>query len=415
MMSSPFRLVPPAGAPLRIRDVARAARRGRPGRPRLADALRERVGVAAFALSSGRAALSLTFQILRRTSDRPEVVIPAYTCFSVPSAVAHAGLRIRLCDVDPKTLDLDPKALARLDLSRVLCIVPSGLYGLPADLEELERVARVSGVFLIDDAAQCLGATVNGRPCGTFGDAGIYSLGRGKGITTMGGGILVTRRPELARSLERELDALTRPSLPTTCVLAGASLVYASLLRPSRYWLVDRLPFLDLGASRFEPDFPIARLSDYQQRLATELWPLVHAYNDIRRRLAGRLRAGIEHVEGIEIPQCVAGAHPVYLRFPILTKDGASRETLLRRLRRAGIGASPSYPTSVADIAGIAPHLAPDDERIVPGARSVASRILTLPTHPGVTARDIDRMIAIIADHACSARHRLTAVGAELA
>jgi perosamine synthetase len=84
--------------------------------------------------------------------------------------VARAGLVIRLCDVDPKTLDLDLNALARLDLSRVLCIVPSGLYGLPGYLGALEQIAWDSGASLVDDAAQCLGATKDGRPCGTFGD-----------------------------------------------------------------------------------------------------------------------------------------------------------------------------------------------------------------------------------------------------
>jgi dTDP-4-amino-4,6-dideoxygalactose transaminase len=81
----------------------------------------------AFLLSSGRAALTVLLQALRREPGRREVVIPAYTCFSVPSAIARAGLTVRLCDVDPKTLDLDLNALVRLDLSRVVAIVPSGL------------------------------------------------------------------------------------------------------------------------------------------------------------------------------------------------------------------------------------------------------------------------------------------------
>jgi DegT/DnrJ/EryC1/StrS aminotransferase family len=96
----------------------------------LSQRLDERLGIRpTFFASSGRAALTILLKALQQRSDRREVVIPAYTCFSVPSAVARAGLVIRLCDVDPKTLDLDLNALARLDLSRVLCIVPSGLYG----------------------------------------------------------------------------------------------------------------------------------------------------------------------------------------------------------------------------------------------------------------------------------------------
>lgn len=348
-----------------------------------------------FFVSSGRAAFTVLLKVLQQCSDRREVVIPAYTCFSVPSAVARAGLVIRLCDVDPKTLDLDLNALGRIDLAKALCIVPSGLYGMPGDLVGLEVVARAFGTFLVDDAAQCLGATQEERSCGTFGDAGFYSLGRGKGITTMGGGILVTHREDLARRIEREARNLRRASAREICAALGSSLVYSGMLRPSRYWILDRVPFLGLGLSRFEPDFPVAQLSAYQRRLATELFPLLDSYNRIRRDHAAQLRAGIEGVEGIEVPRPIEGASPVYLRFPILARDEAHRLHLLRRLTEAGISASTSYPTSLEDIPGITPYLAADQEPC-PGARAIATRILTLPTHPWVTSGDIKQMVTII-------------------
>jgi dTDP-4-amino-4,6-dideoxygalactose transaminase len=346
-------------------------------------------------VSSGRAALTILLTVLQEGSDRREVVIPAYTCFSVPSAVARAGLTIRLCDVDPKTLDIDLNALVRLDLDKVLCIVPSGLYGLPADLVTMEPIARRSGAFLVDDAAQCLGATQQGRSCGTFGDAGLYSLGRGKGITTMGGGILVTRRDDLAHRISRKISTVPHCAPRTVLAAVIASLAYTMMIRPSLYWLVDRAPFLDLGASYFEPDFPIAQLSAYQRRLAMQLLPLLDSYNWRRREHADHIRAGIEGVEGIEVPQPAEGAKPVYQRFPILTRHESHRADLLQRFRKAGIVASSSYPSSIGDIPGIASHLAAD-QGPCPGARSIARRILTLPTHAGVTPRDLELMVSII-------------------
>lgn len=394
-----FRVVAPAGAPLPIRAVLPSVLRGSPDHGGLAELLRERLGTQnLFSVSSGRAAFTVLLKALRQCSGRREVVIPAYTCFSVPSAVARAGLVIRLCDVDPKTLDLDLSALGRLDLATALCIVPSGLYGMPGDLVGLEVIARSFGTFLIDDAAQCLGATREQRPCGTFGDAGFYSLGRGKGITTMGGGILVTRREDLAQRIEQEVCKLRGPSAREVCAAVVSSLVYSGMLRPSLYWIANRVPFLGLGASRFELDFPIVKLSAYQRRLATRVLPLLDPYNRIRRDHADQLRSGIEGVEGIEIPRPVEGANPVYLRFPVLTRDGPHRSYLLGRLREVGISASPSYPTPIGDIPGITRYMAPNQEPC-PGARSIATRILTLPTHPWVTSRDIDRMVTIIRDN----------------
>jgi len=390
-----FRLVAPAGAPLPVRTALPSVLPSAGDDRGLAKLLGKRLGVQnPFFVSSGRAALAVLLRALQQGSDRREVVLPAYTCFSVPSAVARVGLVIRLCDVDPKTLDLDLNALVQLDLGKALRIVPSGLYGMPGDLSALEQIARDSRTFLVDDAAQCLGATKEGRPCGTFGDAGFYSLGRGKGITTMGGGILVTRRDDLARRIEQEVSTLPRPAAWNVCAAVVSSLVYAAMLRPSRYWLLDHVPFLELGASHFEPDFPIAQLSAYQRRLARRLLPLLDSYNRIRREHADQLRAGIEGVEGIEVPRPLEGANPVYLRFPILTRDESHRARLLRGFREAGIVASPSYPTSIGDIPGIATYLAPDQEPC-PGARSIATRILTLPTHPWVTTRDIEHMVAV--------------------
>jgi perosamine synthetase len=393
---SRFRLVPPAGAPLPARSILPSVVPRVGDRRGFAELLADRLGAQnPFLVSSGRAALTILLKALRQGSDRREVVIPAYTCFSVPSAVAHAGLTIRLCDVDPKTLDLDLNALVRLDLGRALCIVPSGLYGLPGDLVALEQIARRCGAFLVDDAAQCLGATHEGRTCGTFGDAGLYSLGRGKGITTMGGGVLVTRRDDLARRIEHEVSTLPRPAVRNVCAAVISSFAYAAMLRPSLYWLLDHAPFLELGASHFEPDFPITQLSGYQRRLARRLLPLLDSYNKLRREHADHLRAGIEGVEGIEVPQPLEGANPVYVRFPILTRSERHRAGLLRRFREVGIVASPSYPTSIGDIPGIASYLAPD-QGPCPGARSIATRILTLPTHSGVTPRDLDVMVRII-------------------
>jgi perosamine synthetase len=362
----------------------------------LSGLLEQRLGIRhSFFVSSGRAALAVLLEAMQRDSNRREVIVPAYTCFSVPSAVARSGLVVRLCDVSSTTLDFDMDALGRLDLAKALCMVPSGLYGLPGDLAALEPIAKSHGAFLVDDAAQCLGASQDGRPSGTLGDAGFYSLGRGKGITTMGGGILATTRDDLARRIDENLRKLRRPPGWKTCAAIGSSLLYSSLLKPSRFWLLDRLPFLGLGLSVFDPSFSVTRLSTYQRRLAARLLPLVDSYNQIRRAHAEQLRAGIEGADGIEIPRPAQGSTPVYLRFPILARDESHRARMLQALRHAGISASASYPTSIEDIPGVTPHLAAGQE-FCPKARSIAARILTLPTHPGVTARDVDAMITIV-------------------
>jgi len=393
---SGLRVVPPAGAPVPLGAVVRSMVAPVSACPPAAECLRNRLGSRnVYFLSSGRAALSILLRAFRNLSNRREVVIPAYTCFSVASAIARAGLVIRLCDIDPKTFDLDLTALSRLDLRAALCVISSGLFGIPGDLSELERIARRAGAFVVDDAAQCLGATYRGRPCGTFGDAGFYSFGRGKALTTMGGGVLVTNWDNLAAMIDREMTALGWPPARSIAATVAGTVIYAAMLPSSRYWIVDRLPFLGLGLSRFDPDFPITRLSAYQKRLLACLLARLDAYTQVRRHHAARLRSGLEGIEGLEIPRPVEDAEPVYLRFPLLARDEVHRARLLAQLRRAGIGASCSYPTAIDDIPGIAAYLAPNPQPC-PAAHSIATRLLTLPTHPSVTAQDVATMVTTV-------------------
>ena len=86
--------------------------------------------------------------------------------------MTSAGLRPRVVDIDPATLDYDPAALAGADCRRVLAIVATNLYGCPNDLPHLEAFARERDLLVVDDAAQAMGAAIGNRSSGTFGDAG---------------------------------------------------------------------------------------------------------------------------------------------------------------------------------------------------------------------------------------------------
>ena len=89
----------------------------------------------------------------------------------MPAAAVRAGLKIRLVDVDPETLDFDDDSLERCDWGRVAALVTHNLFGLPNETKRLERLAEREGFLLIDDAAQAFGARRGGRAAGSAGDA----------------------------------------------------------------------------------------------------------------------------------------------------------------------------------------------------------------------------------------------------
>lgn len=327
--------------------------------------------------------MTLTLHAMRQVANDPqrdEVLIPAYTCYSVPASIERAGLRPRLCDIDPETLGIDPQALDRCDFSRVLAVVTANLYGLPNELTAIEDIARRRGVFLLDDAAQALGARLSGRAVGTFGDAGLYSFDKGKIISTMQGGVILSR----GSAVETALDAVLRsvePGSRSTSFLDIAKLAaYALCLRPTLYGRIRRLPFLGLGQTVYETRFPLHRLGGPQMGVAAVLARRIDELNDQRRRNAARLAESLEDAPGLKLPRLASGAEAVYARFPIRITHPEQRERTLAALDRAGIGASASYPRALADVPEVAAQLrSPADH--MPGARLLASQIMTLPTH----------------------------------
>ena len=196
-----------------------------------------------FLISSGKAAFTLILLALEELfPGRDEVIIPAFTCYSVPSSVVRAGLRIRLCDLQPESLDLDFAQLSsmlagtayreradsemsggaagsrgassnaadslRNSIGRLLAVVPTHLYGYPSDVLKVRELIQGGEVTIIEDAAQAMGETWEGRKLGTRGDVGFLSLGRGKALSTVEGGIILTDRDDIADVLTRHVENL---------------------------------------------------------------------------------------------------------------------------------------------------------------------------------------------------------------
>ncbi len=400
-MSVSFRYVAPAGTPIGFADLAWWARHALTDRDPVgqfnAD-VRARLGVRHCAfVSTGRAALTVALHALKTldTRGRDEVVIPSYTCFSVASSVVKAGLNIRLADVSPTTLDFDPDALNRLDTSRVLAIVATNLYGIPSDLPSLVNFAADRNVFVVDDAAQSLGAAVGGRPSGTWGDVGIYSLDKGKNITSIDGGIIVTNNDAVADALDTLTRALPQPSLGDRADHIVKLLAYAALLHPTRYWLPNALPFLNLGVTMYRTDYPLAQYDPVLSVLGRRLLRRLDLVNAQRVDHASHLRSALPWGPRLEPISPTIQASPVYLRFPILVEAGR-RDAVVATLRGSGIGATASYPTSIADIPDVRMHVRRHDDAA--GGRELARRIVTLPTHPYVTAEDRVRIVRVVTD-----------------
>jgi dTDP-4-amino-4,6-dideoxygalactose transaminase len=375
----------PAGTPVSLLDIASGlAAAPLRAQQRLCAAMREVSGLAhAWPVSSGRAAMVLILRAMRsaaRDPRRDEVIVPAYTCYSVPAAIELAGLKPRLCDIDARTLGMDPELLERQDFSRTLAVISANLYGMPNELAALEHVCRQRGVYLLDDSAQALGASLDGRAAGSFGDAGLYSFDKGKIISTIQGGAIVCRGGELAAAIDAQVAKLPASAALETCGNLAKLVVYSVGLRPGFYGLVRRLAGGSLGRTPYETRYPIARLSAVQTAIAARLSGRIEALNEGRRAQAASLEAALHDIPGISLVQPVIGARGAYARYPVMVREASRRATAIAMLDAAGIGATASYPEALCDVPEVRAKLPAGDAECAV-ARKVARTIMTLPTH----------------------------------
>lgn len=377
-----MRALPPSGVPITCSDVAngfRAARRGNAAIEELRERIKKQFGVSyCYFASSGRAALSM---LLKSIADlypgRDEVLLPAFTSFSVPSAVVNAGLKVSLYDLDGETLSPNLESLNAGISDRTLCVVVCHLYGYPCDMDAIQEITRKSGIPVIDDAAQAMGATYRGRKVGTIGDAGLFSLSRGKNITAIDGGIVVTSMEVLAEKL-----AVYEPkagSFPGAFNLATKALLLSALLRPRLYWLPRSLPFLKIGASIYDPDFETVAFSPFQAGIAAKMLERLDAINNARKERAGLLISQCKNGSRDALVRNVDGAEPVYLRLPLILSKSKKESYAL--------GIVKSYPLPLNEIEELRPHLVTRHQ--CPIARLLSERIVTLPTHTFIKDEDL--------------------------
>jgi perosamine synthetase len=151
----------------------------------------------AVAVSSGTSALEIALRVVGVAGR--EVIVPANTFFATAAAALHAGAQLKLVDIERETLAIDVRELERMITPQTAAVVLVHIGGvISPHTPEIAALCHARGVALIEDAAHAAGATLHGKPAGSFGVAGAFSLYPTKIITSGEGGMLVTRDERMA-------------------------------------------------------------------------------------------------------------------------------------------------------------------------------------------------------------------------
>jgi perosamine synthetase len=164
-------------------------------------AVADYVGVSrAVAVNSGTSGLHIVLHALG-IGPGDEVILPSFSFIAPANAVRYRGATPVFVEIDPETLTLDPECVEKAITPRTRAIVAIHTFGYPAEMTALQAIARASGIFLVEDACEALGAEYEGRKAGSFGDAAVFAFYPNKQITTGEGGMVVTDSASLAARL----------------------------------------------------------------------------------------------------------------------------------------------------------------------------------------------------------------------
>lgn len=348
-----------------------------------------------FHLSSGRAALWL---ILKSQSElRPhkrEVIIPAYTCPAVASAVLRAGLQPILADINLTDFGFSNEDLNRKITSNTLAVIVVHLFGYPANLGEVYEFCKQHDVFLVEDAAQAFGNTVFNSPdkkLGLLGDAGFFSFGRGKPLSVMHGGILVTSSEEIYQGAKKIYGGLNHSSKFQDLKYFFMVSSYSVFSNPYLYWIPQRMPFLHLGETSFEADFVISRGVDSAGSIINKMVSFLGQNKDIRSKNSSWYAENLKELPFVQ--KSPLPSYP-YLRYPFMVEHNGLRDCILENLISLGTGAALFYPSPLNELPGLKEIL--QDGNSYPNSKKLSKTLITLPVHAGVKQSDRERIKSTI-------------------
>ncbi|MEO5858719.1 MAG: DegT/DnrJ/EryC1/StrS family aminotransferase [Pyrinomonadaceae bacterium] len=306
----------------------------------------------AIACCNGTVALHLALMALGVQAG-DEVIVPTLTFVATPNSVVYCGAQPVFVDSEPASWNLDPQKVESKITANTKGIIAVHLYGHPAEMSELRKIADRHGLFLLEDAAEAVGAMFDGRIVGSLGDAATFSFYANKIITTGEGGMVVTNDDTIAERVR---------------LLRGQG------MDPDRrYWhpvVGYNYRMMNLAAA-----LGLAQLETIDRHL------------ELRLRVAEEYRRLLDGVSGIQFQFEQQRAKHVYWMFSVVLDPNIwhDRDVVMHKLAERGVETRPIfYPA----------HSMPPYEKAAQNEKfSVAEWLnangLSLPTWAGMTENDV--------------------------
>ena len=320
----------------------------------------------AIGVSNGTAALHLSLKALG-IGKGSEVIIPDITFVATASSVLLTGATPVLADVDENLNILIP-SIKKSITSRTKAIIPVHFAGKPCKINEITSIARKNRISIIEDCAHAIGARVNSKHVGIFGQAGCFSFYPTKNFTTIEGGMVVTNSKNIADFVRYARNH-------------GITKTLTSRFSSGKPWDYD------VKNSGYN-----YRLDEIRASLGINQIKRVKKMNLLRKKAADYYNKKLEDIEGVIVPGKSIGVEHVHHLYVIriTRKYGITRDMLFQKLLKIGIRTSVHYKplhmfTIFKKMAKIIDSLS--------NSVHVYSQILSLPLYPSISKKQQDLVI----------------------
>jgi len=301
------------------------------------------------AVNSGTSALHLSL-LASGVSFGDEVIVPSFTFAATANAVSLVGAKPVFVDIDTATFNIDVSAIEAAVTPNTVAIQPVHLYGLPANMPEVLNLAQKYNLLVFEDAAQSHLASINNKNTGTFGDCASFSFYPTKNMTSGEGGMIVANSKEIAKKCR-----ILRNQ--------GMERKYENEVVGFNLRMTDIHAAIGRVQLRRLPGFTKKRIK------------IAEFYN--------------ENLKGVVTPFVPDGYRHVYHQYTVRVV-GEDRDKFAEELKQRGVPSGVYYPKPVHQL----PSFALTND--LPATNLACSQVLSLPIHPGLSQRHIERVVEIV-------------------
>ncbi len=301
----------------------------------------------AIATSNGTTALH-TALLAHGIGPGDEVMTTPFTFIATANAIKMVGAKPVFVDIEEKSFNLNPDLIEAAITTKTRAILPVHLFGLPADMEKIQKIANKHNLIIIEDACQAHGAAFDEQKVGSFG-TGCFSFYPTKNITTGEGGIITTNDLNIANKIRKLINH-------------GSEKKY----------------YHDSLGYNF-------RMTDIAAAIGIEQLKKIDQFNQKRKENATLLSKILKDKPGIVLPLITEGHSLHQYTIRIMPELGKNREEIIEILKQNGINSSVFYPLPVHKQKSFVEY----NNLTLPVAEKVSKQVLSLPINPSVTKEEI--------------------------